>query len=197
MMHEHIVRFYSCFEDTHNVYMMLELCPNSTLLDLVKKRKRLSPPEVRYFFLQILQACQYMHSNLVIHRDLKLGNIFLGDNMVTKIGDFGLAAMLVEDGERKRTICGTPNYIAPEILFGNEDGHSFEVDAWSLGVIFYTLLYGRPPFQTKDVRDIYKYSFSGNSRKIKETSYEFPPEIRVPESAKDLIRSLLCRIPGS
>lgn len=137
--------------------MLLELCPNSTLMELVKKRRRLTAAEVRFFFLQILQACLYMHSNLVIHRDLKLGNIFLGEGMTVKIGDFGLAAMLEEDGERKKTICGTPNYIAPEILFGKDAGHSFEVDAWSMGVILYTMLVGKPPFQTKDVKEIYKY----------------------------------------
>jgi polo-like kinase 1 len=78
---------------------------------------------------------------------LKLGNLFLNDKMEVKIGDFGLATKLEFDGDRKRTICGTPNYIAPEILEG-KNGHSYEVDTWSLGVIIYTLLIGKPPFET-------------------------------------------------
>lgn len=80
-------------------------------------------------------ACQYMHSRSVIHRDLKLGNLFLDANMDLKVGDFGLAALVRFPGERKKTICGTPNYIAPEILFDRDNGHSFEVDVWSIGVI--------------------------------------------------------------
>ena len=88
-----------------------------------------------------------MHQFNVIHRDLKLGNLFLSDKMEIKIGDFGLATRLEYEGERKRTICGTPNYIAPEILEG-KSGHSFEVDIWAVGVIIYTLLIGKPPFET-------------------------------------------------
>jgi len=102
----------------------------------------------------MLTALKYMHAHKVIHRDLKLGNLFLNHNMEIKIGDFGLATKLEFDGDRKRTICGTPNYIAPEILEGKQ-GHSYEVDIWSMGVIFYTLLIGKPPFETSDVKATY------------------------------------------
>lgn len=96
-----------------------------------------------------------MHLNRVIHRDLKLGNLFLTDKMEVKVGDFGLAAKLDFDGERKRTVCGTPNYIAPEVL-ENKNGHSYEVDIWSFGVIMYAMLIGKPPFETSDVKTTYK-----------------------------------------
>ena len=92
---------------------------------------------------------KYLHSNKVIHRDLKLGNLFLNDKMEIKIGDFCLATKLDFEGEKKKTICGTPNYIAPEILEG-KTGHSYEVDVWSLGVIIYTLLIGKPPYETPE-----------------------------------------------
>ena len=78
----------------------------------------------------------------------------LNDNMEIKIGDFGLAAKLDYEGERRKTICGTPNYLAPEII--SNLGHSYEADIWSLGVVMYTLLYGRPPFETSDVKKTYK-----------------------------------------
>lgn len=98
-----------------------------------------------------------MHRNGYIHRDIKLGNLFLDENMNLQIGDFGLAAVIENDGDRRKTVCGTPNYIAPEILFDTKNGHSFEVDTWSAGIVMYTLIIGQPPFQTKEVKAIYKY----------------------------------------
>jgi polo-like kinase 1 len=97
--------------------------------------------------MQIINALKYLHAHRIIHRDLKLGNLFLNEKMEIKLGDFGLATKLDFDGEKKRTICGTPNYIAPEVLEG-KGGHSYEVDIWSLGVIIYTLIIGKPPFET-------------------------------------------------
>jgi len=156
MVHPNIVRFVECFEDTRNIYLILELCPNKSLVEMLRRRQRMTEPETRLFMLQTLGALKYMHGKRVIHRDLKLGNIFLDEGMNIKIGDFGLAALLVSDTDRKTTMCGTPNYIAPEVLFGKKLGHSFEVDLWSCGVILYALLVGKPPFQASDINEIYK-----------------------------------------
>lgn len=71
-------------------------------MDLVKRRKTLTEPEVRFYMLQIVEACEYMHRNCVIHRDLKLGNLFLGENLEVKVGDFGLATTITFEGERKK-----------------------------------------------------------------------------------------------
>ncbi|KAG8342784.1 Protein tyrosine kinase Protein kinase domain [Trypanosoma vivax] len=183
MKHNHIVEFIRTFQDDWNVYILLEKCSNQTLMEISKRRPRFTVPETQYITLQALSAIQYMHEQCVIHRDLKLGNIMMDANMCVKIGDFGLAAELRYDGERKRTICGTPNYIAPEIIEGAREGHSYEVDVWSLGVVLYTLLVGEPPFQTSDVRATY--------RRIRQCRYEFPPNVEVPSSAKELIHRIL------
>jgi serine/threonine protein kinase len=106
--------------------------------------------------IQLIGACHYMHTHQVIHRDLELGNLFLDANMNIKVGNFGLAALIESSGERKKTICGTPNCIVPEVLFDTANGHSFEVGTWSIGVIFYTFTVGWPPFQTKDVKEVYQ-----------------------------------------
>ena len=125
--------------------------------------------------MQMLSAMKYMHKNKIIHRDLKLGNLFLSEKMEIKIGDFGLATKMDFEGERKKTVCGTPNYIAPEIL-ESKNGHSYEVDIWSLGVILYTLLIGKPPFETNDVKSTY--------RRIRMNAYTFPDHIPISSGAK-------------
>ena len=184
--HTNIVRFEHYFEDENSVYIMLELCTNQSLNDLVRRRKRLVELEVQCYLFQVLSALKYMHSHRVIHRDIKLGNIFLSDKMEIKMGDLGLAAKLEFDGERKRTICGTPNYIAPEILEGR-NGHSFEVDVWSFGVLMYTMLVGKPPFETNDVKTTYK--------RIKMNAYTFPDHIPMTEEARELISRILVTDP--
>ncbi|KAF9111722.1 Cell cycle serine/threonine-protein kinase cdc5/MSD2 [Mortierella sp. AM989] len=189
LTHENIVKYYHCFEDDDFVYLVLELCECKTLMELIKRRKRLTEPEVRYYMKEIVAACSYLHRTAsVIHRDLKLGNIFLTHDMHVRIGDFGLATLIVSD-ERKKTICGTPNYIAPEILFDTDNGHSFEVDIWSIGVIMYTLLVGKPPFQTSEVKAIYK--------KIRDNNYVFPDDVPISEEAKSLVAALLTPVPSS
>ncbi|KAG0274271.1 Cell cycle serine/threonine-protein kinase cdc5/MSD2 [Linnemannia exigua] len=187
--HKNIVKYYHCFEDDNFVYLVLELCECKTLMELIKRRKRLTEPEVRYYVKQIVAGCAYLHDEKIIHRDLKLGNIFLTKDLQVRIGDFGLAAVLLNEGDRKKTICGTPNYIAPEILFDTDNGHSFEVDVWSVGVIMYTLLIGKPPFQTNEVKAIYK--------KIRDNIYEFPKDVPISEEAKSLIARLLDPKPKS
>ncbi|OMJ72607.1 hypothetical protein SteCoe_28905 [Stentor coeruleus] len=184
--HTNIVRFEHYFEDENNVYIMLELCTNQSLNDLVRRRKRLVELEVQCYLQQVLSALKYMHSHRVIHRDIKLGNIFLSDKMEIKMGDLGLAAKLEFEGERKRTICGTPNYIAPEILEG-KNGHSYEVDVWSFGVLMYTMMIGKPPFETNDVKTTYK--------RIKMNAYTFPDHISISEEARDLISRILVTDP--
>eukprot|EP00501_MAST-03F_sp_TOSAG23-6_P001099 GSMAST32.ASY1.ANO1.1142.1 assembled CDS len=175
--HQHIVKFERTFEDRHNVYILLEVCRCHTLMELVKRRKCLTEPEVKYYGLQIIDAVMYLHKERIIHRDLKLGNLFLdeskteGKKLKIKVGDFGLATKLSYEQERKQTICGTPNYICfiffQFFILGGGRGHSYEVDIWSLGCILYTMLIGKPPFQTRNVKTTYK--------RIKANSYSFPP----------------------
>jgi polo-like kinase 1 len=184
--HPNIVAFEHYFEDHENVYILLELCCNQSINDLLKRRKRLTEIETQCYMVQLIKSLKYLHSHRVIHRDLKLGNLFLTDKMELKGGDFGLAAKLEFEGERKRTVCGTPNYIAPEILDG-KTGHSYEVDIWSLGVICYTLIIGKPPFETQDVKATYK--------RIKANNYSFPEGAVISEYAKSLITEILLTDP--
>jgi polo-like kinase 1 len=110
--HKNIVGFRGFFEDEAYVYIVLELCQKRSMAELQKRRQFLTDPEVGYYIKQVLSAVQYLHENKIIHRDLKLGNLFVTNEMQVKVGDFGLS-MQIENGERKKTMCGTPNYIAP------------------------------------------------------------------------------------
>ncbi|XP_019614966.1 PREDICTED: serine/threonine-protein kinase PLK1-like [Branchiostoma belcheri] len=182
--HPHIVAFHGFFEDKDFVYVLLELCRRRSMMELHKRRKTVTEPEARYYMMQTLKACLYLHDNKVIHRDLKLGNLFLNDELEIKVGDFGLATKVDFDGERKRTLCGTPNYIAPEVL--GKKGHSYEVDAWSIGCIMYTLLCGKPPFETHSLKETYM--------RIRKNEYFIPQ--RVSPTARALIAKLLQSDPG-
>ncbi|KAI9044691.1 Pkinase-domain-containing protein [Aspergillus affinis] len=189
MRHPHIVGFHRAFAFDQSTYVILELCPNGSVMDMVRKRKCLSLPEVRRLMIQLCGAVKYLHKRNVAHRDLKMGNLFLDQNMDIKVGDFGLAAMIISerDEKRRRTLCGTPNYIAPEVLDKTKGGHTQKVDIWSLGVICFAMLTGYPPFQSKTQEEIYK--------KVRNLTYVWPkgPDCAndIPEEAKSLVSSCL------
>ncbi|KAK5940714.1 Cell cycle serine/threonine-protein kinase cdc5/MSD2 [Knufia obscura] len=186
MQHPNIVEFYRAFSIEAHTYVVLEMCENGSLTDMVKARSCLSLPEVRRFMVQICGGVKYMHKRNVIHRDLKMGNIFLDASMNIKIGDFGLAAVLADEQDRRTTLCGTPNYIAPEILSkSGARGHDSKVDVWAIGIICYAMLMGTPPFQSKTQQEIYS--------KLKNLDYEWKVDSKnyIPEDAKDFVAACL------
>ncbi|KAJ6669888.1 hypothetical protein lerEdw1_000437 [Lerista edwardsae] len=181
--HRHIVQFYHYFEDKENIYILLEYCSRRSMAHILKARKVLTAPEVRYYLRQIVSGLKYLHEQEILHRDLKLGNFFINDSMELKVGDFGLAARLEPLENRRRTICGTPNYLSPEVL--NKQGHGCESDIWALGCVMYTMLLGRPPFETTNLKETY--------RCIREARYSLPSSLLPP--AKHLIASMLSKNP--
>ncbi|XP_066915213.1 serine/threonine-protein kinase PLK1-like isoform X4 [Clytia hemisphaerica] len=178
-----IVRFYCYFEDDDNVYILLELCNRKSMVQLLKQRRTLTEPEVRYFMAQAVQGVHYLHNESIIHRDIKLGNLFINQEMEIRIGDFGLAVRADKDGKKEMSVCGTPNYIAPEVL--SKTGHSYEVDTWALGCVMYTLLVGRPPFETSCLKDTYL--------RIRNNEYAIPSKVSRP--AAKLIQKFLSERP--
>ena len=184
MKHANICEYKHFFEDKTNCYILLELCHNQSMNEMIKRRKSLTEEEARFFMLQIIDAVSFMHEVNVIHRDLKLGNLFLNKHLNIKVGDFGLATRLESSDEKRKTICGTPNYIAPEVINSDKEkrGHSFEVDTWSMGVICFTMIVGKPPYESTDVKSTY--------RRILANEYSFP-EGKVSDHARDLISSML------
>ena len=178
-----IVKVEDKLEDDKNVFIVMELCQNKTLRNLIQKRKHLTELEVQCYMFQIIQGLKYMHYRRIIHRDLKPENIFLDDKSDLKIGDFGYAVKLSSKDEKRKSILGTIFYCAPEVIDRkNYDGYSFKADIWSLGVIMYNLLTGILPFfDTND--NIYSKIING--------SFSFPDDIEIEKAAKDLIKQIL------
>lgn len=187
LKHDNIVKFISFFEIENYYVIILKLCAYGNMANLIKVRKRLTEMEARYYLTQLISGVKYINENKIIHRDLKLSNIFLTDELKLKIGDFGLATRLNYEGERPKIITGTHNYIAPEILYGGDDGYSYEVDIWSIGVILYIWVIGKAPFEAPDSKNVY--------RKIRDCNYYFPERVEISNEVKDLICKMLQKNP--
>lgn len=185
LKHPSILELYNYFEDSNYVYLVLEMCHNGEMNRYLKnRRKPFSENEARHFMHQIITGMLYLHSHGILHRDLTLSNLLLTRNMNIKIADFGLATQLKMPHEKHYTLCGTPNYISPEIA--TRSAHGLESDIWSLGCMFYTLLIGRPPFDTDTVKN--------TLNKVVLADYEMPTFLS--REAKDLIHQLLRRNPA-
>ncbi|XP_058799416.1 phosphorylase b kinase gamma catalytic chain, skeletal muscle/heart isoform-like isoform X3 [Phymastichus coffea] len=186
--HPYIIELHDVFESSTFIFLIFELCKNGELFDYLTSVVTLSEKKTRYIMRQVFEGVQHVHNQGIVHRDLKPENILLDDNLNVKITDFGFARMLKE-GERLYDLCGTPGYLAPEVLkcnmFEKSDGYSFEVDIWACGVIMFTLLVGCPPFwhrkQMVMLRNIMegKYSFTS------------PEWADITDAPKDLISKLL------
>ena len=127
--HPHIVKLVDHFEDQIKICLVLELCERKSLTSLLKQHGQVPQSEASHIMKEITQALQYIHSKGIVHRDLKLGNILLDQTGVSKLGDFGLAMYYKE--ATPGNICGTPNFIAPEVL--NDHVHDPASDIWALG----------------------------------------------------------------
>lgn len=154
LKHEHVVEFIESFEDTKHVYMVQTLCPNQSLRELAKSRGKLSVGECRYVLQQILEGTQYIHDRGVIHRDLKLTNVLIDSNMQMKIADFGLAICADDRRLLSCALCGTTNYLAPEVI--EHKGFRLCSDIWAIGVIGFQIMFGYKPFDAIDLNSIHE-----------------------------------------
>lgn len=185
LKHPSILTLFTFFEDSNYVYLVLELAHNGALHRyLVDKQKTLTEFEAANILSQVVSGLQYLHSNNIMHRDMSMSNLLLTATMHVKIADFGLATQLDQHFESKHTtLCGTPNYISPEVA--SRASHGLPTDVWGLGCLLYTLLVGRPPFDTNGVKSTLTQVVIGN--------YTIPDHISA--EARDLIQRLLCKDP--
>jgi serine/threonine protein kinase len=186
--HENCVQLYEMFETPKHLYMVMELLTGGELFERIIERKSFSERQASNIIKDVLHSINYLHNIGIVHRDLKPENLIFLDHSEAspiKITDFGLAKFRSITSKRRgmTTACGTPGYVAPEVL--NNEPYGKEVDLWSVGVIMYILLCGFPPFYHESTGALYKM--------IKRGQYDFPKQYwgQITDSAKDLIRKFL------
>jgi calcium/calmodulin-dependent protein kinase I len=182
--HPHIIRLYDWFEDLTNYFVVTEFMGGGELFDRIVKREYYSEEDAQKVVRTIVSVLKYLHERNIVHRDLKPENILLlsqKDDSSIKIADFGFARVVNVKGQT--TACGTPGYVAPEIINGKPYG--LTVDIWSLGVIIYILLCGYPPFYNQNQAQLFKL--------IREGKFVFDKPYWDPISAdaKGLIKAML------
>jgi len=188
LTHENIVQFYELDEDDDNFYVVMELVGGGELFDYIIDKKVIPEKEALSIVVQVCKAIEYMHSEGTVHRDLKPENLLFTDieHKVIKIADFGESKNF-KDGNLN-TYCGTPDYMAPEIIRG--DPYGPEVDIWAIGVITYVMLAGFPPFDGENDVEVFA--------SILAIRYDFPsPEWdKISSEAKNFIQSILVDSPS-
>jgi len=187
--HPNIISLKALYDTDENLYLVMELVTGGELFDKIVEKGQYTEREASIVVKKILDAVQYLHSLHIAHRDLKPENLLLksGDDTEVMLSDFGLSKIIGEE-QMMRTACGTPYYVAPEVLAAT--GYDKEVDLWSVGVITYLLLCGFPPFYGDGLPEVFE--------QIMKAEYDFPEPYwdDISSEAKDLINHLLVVDPA-
>jgi serine/threonine protein kinase len=179
--HPFLINLAGSFEDSIELYMLLELALGGELFSLLRDMGRFDEPTTRFYGACVMSAFVHLHDHGIVYRDLKPENLLLDAQGYIKMCDFGFAK-IIED--RTFTLCGTPEYLAPEII--SNVGHTLAVDWWALGILIFEMLTGDPPFVADDPMELYQQILRGN--------FMYPSI--VGKSAKDLVTKLLVSNPA-
>ena len=173
-----------CFQTEERIYFIMPFLSGGELFQHLRKFRTFDEDKVRFYGAQIALALEYLHSKGIVYRDLKPENILMDEEGYLKLADFGMAKKLKDD-EKAMSFCGTPEYLAPEII--TMEGHDKNGDWWSFGILLFEMLCGLPPFYVENLDKMYEL--------IKTSSVKFPKRINLSEDAKDVIRKLLEKNP--
>ena len=182
--HINVILVTEIFESYDSYYTVMEYCEGGELFNYIVKKKRLSEEEASFFYYQIINGLEYIHSLNMVHRDLKPENLLLTKDHILKIIDFGLSNYFYDKNKLLSTPCGSPCYASPEMVSGKKY-NGFKIDVWSSGIVLYAMLCGFLPFEDKDNEILFK--------KIRKCKLEFPHHISL--ISKDLIKKILVTNP--
>ena len=178
-----IIKIFDIFQTEENHYFIMEYCENGELFNYIVEKQKLNEKEASYFYYQLINGLEYIHSKNIVHRDLKPENLLLGKGNILKIIDFGLSNFF--DGKNLlSTPCGSPCYASPEMVSGN-DYNGFFIDVWSTGIILYAMIYGYLPFEDSDNDILFE--------KIANCDIEYPGLIS--NNAKNLMERIIVNDP--
>jgi serine/threonine protein kinase len=182
--HPFIAQFFELFQDAGKVFIAMEFVEGGTLLKYVNEQRPLKDQEVRRLFVQILSTFDYLHSHAhIVHRDLKAENVLLDPNHNIRLVDFEFAKRFEPGGPLLSTACGSPGYVAPEVLM--QEAYGPAADIWSAGVLLYLMVVGRLPFRGDNMAGLIEDILSNNPL--------FPSDI--PPTCSQLIRRMLDKDP--
>lgn len=190
LKHPHIVSCYHSFFDEHeeNLYILQDYCDGGSLQDKIfeikEKDESIKEEQIMQWFVQITMAVQHIHSNKILHRDLKTQNVFLTKRDLVKIGDFGIAKVLENTIDMAETCCGTPCYLSPELC--QDMPYSSKSDIWALGCLLHEVCSLKPAFSASNLVSLFYKIVSGNVE-------PFPPGYS--KDISDLILIMMCKIP--
>jgi len=197
--HRNCIRLHEVLEEKHTICLVLDLVTGGELFDRIIARGSYTEKDAAEVTRDVLQAVAYLHAQGIVHRDLKPENLLYMSNDTStrefkqiKVADFGLARLRRSD-DVMRTICGTPGYVAPEVLdpkLAGSQGYNSAIDIWSIGVVLYIMLCGFPPFFSENTVTLF--------RQIRRGSYSFPSPYwdNISNAAKDLVRKMLVVEPS-
>ncbi|AWP17926.1 Protein kinase C [Scophthalmus maximus] len=152
--HPYLTQLYCCFQTRDRLFFVMEYVNGGDLMFQIQRSRKFDEPRSRFYAAEVTSALMFLHRNGVIYRDLKLDNILLDAEGHCKLADFGMCKEGIMNGVTTTTFCGTPDYIAPEILQELEYGAS--VDWWALGVLMYEMMAGQPPFEADNEDDLFE-----------------------------------------
>ena len=173
-----------CFQTEERIYFVMPFLSGGELFQHLRKFRTFDEDKVRFYGAQIALALDYLHSKGIVYRDLKPENILMDSQGYLRLADFGMAKKLKDD-EKAMSFCGTPEYLAPEII--TMEGHDKNADWWSFGILLFEMLCGLPPFYVENLDKMYDL--------IKNSKVKFPKRINLSEDAKDVILKLLDKNP--
>ena len=201
--HQNITKILETFEDKQFYFIIMEYINGGNLFSYVKKRRKLSEKVAKFIFRQIMLGIKHIHSKLIVYRDIKLENILIDMNNKIQICDFGIGIILSSENEILHHYCGTPMYIAPEIIlnYKKEGYKGFPVDIWSAGIALYIMVSGNLPFNLDEYTQdlcINNQENSAKNQKLKDEILHKEPKYieNISNELRDLLKGLLNKDPN-